>query len=108
MTDIHNVSDERLRDLANHFDGVNADAAMAMRELLSHRQRSRWVDAQERLPDREGWYECTSSEPWPPQVYVLEFRMDRYGGHWSVDGVWHGYVTAWRPLPAPFKGASHG
>ena len=61
----------------------------------------RWVPVSERAPDHDGWYEVSSSEPWPPPVYVLEFRDSEapHGGHWIVDGQWHGFVRAWRPLP---------
>jgi hypothetical protein len=68
-----------------------------------------WVPVSERLPTHDGYYEVTSSEPYPPAVYVLKFRDAAYEhGHWCADGDWHGYVIAWRELPPPYQRIGEG
>jgi hypothetical protein len=108
------VSEERLREIIH---GPNYRASLLEAELMAaeiQRRRAsasaeaadagRWVPVTERLPVHSGYYEVTSSDPWPPRVYVLELRDAEWPdhAHWRVDGAFTGYVTAWRPLPAPY------
>lgn len=86
-----------LRAMASMQDGVASDA--------DARDAGRWVPVTERLPEHSAFYEVTSSDPWPPCVYVLELRDAEWPehAHWRVDGAFTGHVIAWRPLPPPYE-----
>jgi hypothetical protein len=62
-----------------------------------------WILMRDRVPERDGFYLVASSEPFPPSVYVLEFRNADSEAHfyWRAEGEWRGYVTHWMPLPPP-------
>ncbi len=112
------VSDDRLAELisdweqnsrasgSHDLDTRYADEhASALRELQRHRAENRWVPVSERLPERNGFYLVSSSEPWSrPNPFVLEFCDAEYPehAHFRADGAFVGYVTAWRALPPPY------
>ena len=66
-----------------------------------------WIPCSERLPNEQGQYLVTFSlcngEPW---VYILSFNKGKF---YETDDEWgdveYGDVTAWMPLPEPWKGA---
>lgn len=67
----------------------------------------RWIPCTERLPSEQGQYLVTfplcNGEPW---VYVLSFCKGKF---YETDDEWgdveYDDVTAWMPLPNPWKGA---
>lgn len=71
------------------------------------RPRGEWIPCSERLPSEQGQYLVTfplcNGEPW---VYVLSFCKGKF---YETDGEWgdveYDDVTAWTPLPEPWKGA---
>ena len=66
-----------------------------------------WIPCSERLPSEQGHYLVTfplcNGEPW---VYILSFNKGKF---YETDDEWgdveYGDVTAWMPLPKPWKGA---
>ena len=66
-----------------------------------------WIPCSERLPNEQGQYLVTfplcNGEPW---VYVLSFNKGKF---YETDDEWgdveYDDVTAWMPLPEPWKGA---
>lgn len=67
----------------------------------------RWIPCSERLPSEQGQYLVTfplcNGEPW---VYILSFNKGKF---YETDDEWgdveYDDVTAWMPLPKPWKGA---
>ena len=67
----------------------------------------RWIPCEERLPSEQGQYLVTfplcNGDPW---VYVLNFCKGKF---YETDDEWgdveYDDVTAWMPLPEPWKGA---
>ena len=67
----------------------------------------RWIPCAERLPSEQGQYLVTfplsNGDPW---VYVLSFCKGKF---YETDDEWgdveYDDVTAWMPLPEPWKGA---
>lgn len=73
-------------------------------------EERQWIPCSEGLPSKQGQYLVTfplcNGEPW---VYVLSFCKGKF---YETDDEW-GYVeyedvTAWMPLPEPWKGGGHG
>ena len=68
---------------------------------------SEWIPCSERLPSEQGQYLVTfplcNEEPW---VYILSFNKGKF---YETDDEWgdveYDDVTAWMPLPKPWKGA---
>ena len=68
---------------------------------------SAWIPCSERLPEEQGQYLVTfplcNGDPW---VYVLSFCKGKF---YETDDEWgdveYDDVTAWMPLPEPWKGA---
>jgi hypothetical protein len=66
-----------------------------------------WIPCSERLPSEQGQYLVTfplcNGEPW---VYILSFNKGKF---YETDDEWgdveYDDVTAWMPLPKPWKGA---
>ena len=66
-----------------------------------------WIPCSERLPSEQGQYLVTfplcNGEPW---VYILSFNKGKF---YETDDEWgdveYDDVTAWMPLPEPWKGA---
>jgi hypothetical protein len=107
------VSPERLAELIRwldckwyrHHEEEDWEAANALRELQRRRAENRWVPVSERLPERNGFYLVSSSEPWSlPNPFVLEFCDAEYPSHahFRADGGFVGHVTAWCHLPPPY------
>lgn len=82
----------------------NMDMLMGM---LADRPQGEWIPCSERLPSEQGQYLVTfplcNEEPW---VYILSFNKGKF---YETDDEWgdveYDDVTAWMPLPKPWKGA---
>jgi hypothetical protein len=62
--------------------------------------KSKWIPCEERLPEKDGHYLCTVTKPQYIDGIYVKFI------YWC--GRWYGWqpsdVTAWMPLPEPYKG----
>ena len=95
--------------------GVDYMATLLMQsadviDMLSKKARATeqgWIPCSERLPSEQGHYLVTfplcNGEPW---VYILSFNKGKF---YETDDEWgdveYDDVTAWMPLPKPWKGA---
>lgn len=74
---------------------VNLSAVMALGAVMSEPQ---WIPVREKLPERRKHYIVTDFGDVEEAYYTSD-------GHWfSVDGNKLKDVTAWMPLPEPWKG----
>lgn len=76
-----------------------------------------WIPVEERLPEEEGWYQCTCSdkEIWNDDIvrdlyyypgikeFVDNIRYENNGLKNIEKYVWTKYVTAWQQQPKPYK-----
>lgn len=76
-----------------------------------------WIPVEERLPEEEGWYQCTCSdkEIWNDDIvrdlyyypgikeFVDNIRYENNGLKNTEKYVWTKYVTAWQQQPKPYK-----
>ena len=93
------------------YDGIGEDIGEECEEVIeaipSADRPQGWIPCSERLPSEQGQYLVTfplcNREPW---VYILSFNKGKF---YETDDEWGdvGYddVTAWMPLPEPWKGA---
>lgn len=77
-----------------------------------------WTPCSERLPEIKGWYHCTCNdeEVWGKPIvrdlyyypglkaFVDNIRYEMNGLKDIQKYNWSKYVTAWMPLPQPYKG----
>lgn len=78
---------------------------------------SGWIPVEEKLPEEKGWYQCTCSdkEIWNDDIvrdlyYYPEIKEFVDNIRYEANGLkdiekyyWTKYVTAWQPLPEPYK-----
>ncbi|EPD63370.1 hypothetical protein HMPREF1216_01694 [Coprococcus sp. HPP0048] len=76
-----------------------------------------WIPVSEKLPEEKGWYQCTCSdkEIWNDDIvidlyYYPEIKEFVDNIRYETNGLkniekyfWTKYVTAWCPLPEPYK-----
>ncbi len=76
-----------------------------------------WIPVEEKLPEGKGWYQCTCSnkEIWNDDIvrdlyYYPEIKEFVDNIRYEANGLkdiekyyWTKYVTAWQPLPEPYK-----
>lgn len=113
MSKVRKYLEQLKRDLENHtiykegLPGSALDIANALLEdLAADEEENRWISVDERLPKPSK--RCLVSAIWEGEGYTKESIYDAVYGS---DGLWHshGYepvpyrVTAWRPLPEPYK-----
>lgn len=70
-----------------------------------NRRADRWIPVSERLPEKEGncivtiQVEPSSHDESREYVSIVYFRESLEG----FELLWNAHVTAWRPLPEPYK-----
>lgn len=76
-----------------------------------------WIPVEDKLPEEKGWYQCTCSdkEIWNDDIvrdlyYYPEIKEFVDNIRYEANGLkdiekyyWTKYVTAWQPLPEPYK-----
>ena len=76
-----------------------------------------WIPVEDKLPEEKGWYQCTCSdkEIWNDDIvrdlyYYPEIKEFVDNIRYEANGLkdiekyyWTKYVTAWQPLPGPYK-----
>ena len=93
----------------NHYrlEGHGLTEELLLEQMCSIPSADRWIPCSERLPSEQGQYLVTfplsNGDPW---VYVLSFCKGKF---YETDDEWgdaeYDDVTAWMPLPEPWKGA---
>ena len=76
-----------------------------------------WIPVEKKLPEEKGWYQCTCSDKdiWNEGIvrdlyyypetkkFVDNIRYENNGLKNIEKYYWTKYVTAWQPLPEPYK-----
>lgn len=100
--------EDALKELRLDFkDVIYIDKTECARRIKAIPSADRWIPCSERLPSEQGQYLVTfplcNGDPW---VYVLSFCKGKF---YETDDEWgdveYDDVTAWMPLPEPWKGA---
>lgn len=78
---------------------VGKDLQMAFEDGYQHGKRDaqRWIPCSERLPEKAGRYLVTC-EKWG--AWEVDWNIWNEGVGW----LWEQGVSAWMPLPEPYKG----
>ena len=77
-----------------HYKGFNT-AYEEHKLILDLLNQTEWIPVTERLPEKDGRYLCS---------YENEFGTCVDFGKFEKNDWWVGRVTAWMPLPEPWKG----
>lgn len=86
-------------------------------EAIEYIENDGWIPVEEDLPKEKGWYQCTCSdkEIWNDDIvrdlyyypgikeFVDNIRYENNGLKDIEKYYWTKYVTAWQPLPEPYK-----
>lgn len=76
-----------------------------------------WIPVEKKLPEEKGWYQCTCSDKdiwnegivrdlyYYPEIkkFVDNIRYENNGLKNIEKYYWTKYVTAWQPLPEPYR-----
>ena len=123
-----NVLEKILEEIDEEQNGYEADHAWnyskgleyakeIIRSHMGEEKDDGWIPVEERLPEEEGWYQCTCSdkEIWNDDIvrdlhyypgikeFVDNIRYETNGLKNIEKYFWTKYVTAWQPLPEPYK-----
>ena len=71
-----------------------------LKELKQLREQTRWIPVNERLPEIGQYVLCSLIKAEDVKHRVIICKYER--------AVWWSYVTAWMPLPEPYKAESEG
>ena len=87
---------------AKHWDGhTEADAET---RLMSLNPEPHWIPVTERLPKEEGFYLVTLGYKHGAETNIRLFKTESGKRYWRLWG--NENITAWMPLPEPFKGVT--
>ena len=123
-----NVLEKILEEIDEEQNGYEADHAWnyskgleyakeIIRSHMGEEKDDGWIPVEERLPEEEGWYQCTCSdkEIWNDDIvrdlhyypgikeFIDNIRYETNGLKNIEKYFWTKYVTAWQPLPEPYK-----
>ena len=123
-----NVLEKILEEIDEEQNGYEADHAWnyskgleyakeIIRSHMGEEKDDSWIPVEERLPEEEGWYQCTCSdkEIWNDDIvrdlyyypgikeFVDNIRYENNGLKNIEKYVWTKYVTAWQQQPKPYK-----
>lgn len=120
MKDAAELSDEEIQMVMDALSGTpictTAEFADKIEKIL-RRDINKWTPVSE-LPKEKGWYLCTCSNKdiWGEDIvrdlyyypalkqFVDNIRYEASGLKDVEKFYWTRYVTAWQPLPEPYKG----
>ena len=63
-----------------------------------------WIPVTERLPKEEGFYIVTLEHRYGAETNIRFFKIENGERYWSLWG--NENITAWMPLPEPYKGVT--
>jgi len=88
-----------------YSNGIEYVPIFRMEQWFAHQPDiPRWIPVTERLPEEEGLYLVTCFNE-RPRIEVAWFYIDEEGfGYFSCDWSDFDSVTAWMPVPEPYKG----
>lgn len=123
MKDAAELSDEEIQMVMDALSGTpictTAEFADKIEKIL-RRDINKWTPVSE-LPKEKGWYLCTCSNKdiWGEDIvrdvyyypalkqFVDNIRYEASGLKDVEKFYWTRYVTAWQPLPEPYKGKEY-
>ena len=96
---------------------IPVTGGVPLNNIVVYTTESRWVPADKGLPEKSGTYLCTKRgrvciHQYSANLYNVDkhdFRhMKKVSGFYDYDSEWGYYkvdgVTAWMPLPEPYRG----
>ena len=108
--------------IRSHMDDVPKCGECSRRKFYMQgyedgKKNDGWIPVEERLPEEEGWYQCTCSdkEIWNDDIvrdlyyypgikeFVDNIRYETNGLKNIEKFFWTKYVTAWQQQPKPYK-----
>ena len=75
---------------------------LAVRNAFKELEEPHWIPCSERLPKDEGFYLVTLGYKHGAETNIRFFKIENGEGYWSKWG--NENITAWMPMPAPWKG----
>ena len=104
---IYVKTDARTVELLNALAEIQGAKPIATIEVDDYVQQ--WIPCSEKLPSQDGEYlvtvYCTKDITW---VDKFEYFITDDGWVDPSNAIdWNGYVTAWMPLPQPWKGENN-
>jgi hypothetical protein len=108
--------------IRSHMDDVPKCGECSRRKFYMQgyedgKKNDGWIPVEDKLPEEKGWYQCTCSdkEIWNDDIvrdlyYYPEIKEFVDNIRYEANGLkdiekyyWTKYVTAWQPLPEPYK-----
>ena len=77
---------------------------VAVRKAFKALEEPHWIPFSERLPKEEGFYLVTLAYKHGAETNIRFFKIESGEGYWSLWG--NENITAWMPLPEPYKGVT--
>ena len=83
---------------------TEANAIMDAFDEYVDRNEQHWIPVTERLPKEEGFYLVTLGYKHGAETNIRLFKTESGKRYWRLWG--NENITAWMPLPEPFKGVT--
>lgn len=95
------IKDEMNTDIC---DGKAVELEVVMKMIQEQPKIGEWIPCSERMPDRSGYYLATL------KVSSISFVSIKYFNNFCFrwEDIGNGKITAWQPLPEPWKGEADG
>ena len=74
--------------------GKKREGLLEAHDIIRKHMNDGWISVEESLPENGKTVLCTDGE----NIYLVEYDADLDAGFGDVD-----YITAWRPLPEPYR-----
>ena len=83
---------------------TEANAIMDAFDEYVESNEPHWIPCSDELPKEDGFYLVTLEYKYGAETTVRFFKIENGESYWSVWG--NENITAWMPLPEPYKGVT--